>query len=214
MLFSFENDFLVPRSTGLVTKPTIFSPPTVLPSPSPYFLFQVMNGVQTLLVDGYISQTFQSRVAEQYFLNLLKSASVPPHATLSYDGREGYFFFVHSVPPHIPAPLSSPPGSWLLDRGIVNRGTVIPQTMWTPHSDFDRLQHVQKAQLQMPVFFEGEDRRLGISLAASTRRRRPSLLDANHPAPLGHKSSTYIRIAVSMDVIGVCSLAKFVHGEY
>ncbi len=169
---------------------------------------------QTLLIDGYISQTFRSRAAEQYFLNLLKSTSVPPHATLSYAGREGYFFFVHSVPPHIPAPLSSSPGLWLLDRGIVDRGTVIPQGMWSPNSVLDIRKHVEKARLQMPVFFEGEDRRLGISLVASIGGRCHSLLDANHPAPLGQKSSTYIRIAVSMAVIGVCSLAKFVHGEY
>ena len=110
---------------------------------------------QTLLVDGYISQTFRSRAAEHYFLHLLKSASVPPHATLSNAGREGHFFFVHSVPPHIPAPPSSPPRFWLLDRGIVDRGTVVPQKMWNPHSLLDRVQHVQKAQLQMPVFLRG-----------------------------------------------------------
>jgi hypothetical protein len=91
---------------------------------------------------------------------------------------------------------------------------VIPQKMWTPHSVLDRRQHVQRAQLQMPVFFEGEDRKLGISLAASTGSRRHRLLDPNHPAPLGQKSSTYIRIAVSMAVIGVRSLAKFIHREY
>jgi hypothetical protein len=66
----------------------------------------------------------------------------------------------------------------------------------------------------MPVFFEGEDRRVGISLVACTNSRFHNLRDANNPAPLGHKSSTYIRIAVSMTVIDVCSIAKFVHGEY
>ena len=170
--------------------------------------------LQTLLVDGYISQTFRSRAAEQYFLNLLKSTSLPSHVTFSSSEWEGYFFFVHSVPPYIPAPLSSPPGFWLLDRGIVNRGTVVPQKMWSPYSAPDRRQHVEKAQLQKPVFFEGEDRRVGISLVASTDSRFASLRDANHPAPLGHKSSTYIRIAVSIAVIGVCSLTKFVYVEY
>ena len=74
--------------------------------------------------------------------------------------------------------------------------------MWSPHSVLDRRQHVERARLQMPVFFEGEDKRAGISLAASTDKRR-HLLEANHPTPLGQKSSTYIRIAVSMAVIGV-----------
>src|ERR1700691_3851748 len=114
--------------------------------------------LQALLVDGYISQTFQSRAAERYFLNLLKSTYVLPHVALSYAGREGCILFVHSVPPYIPATLSSPPGFWLLDRGIVDRGTVTPQRMWSPHSVLDRRQHVQRAQLQMPVFFEREDR--------------------------------------------------------
>ena len=55
----------------------------------------------------------------------------------------------------------------------------------------------------MPIFFEGEDRRVGISLVASTDSRFHGLRDANHTAPLGDKSSTYIRIAVSMAVISV-----------
>ncbi|KAH9008421.1 hypothetical protein EDB83DRAFT_2587247 [Lactarius deliciosus] len=153
------------------------------------------NDVQTLLVDGYISQTFRSRTAEEYFLNLLKSTAIPPYATLSYAGREGYFFLLNSVPGHNPASLSGPPGIWPLDRSIVDRGTVVPQRMWFPHSALDRRRHVERAQLQMPIFFEGEDRRLGISLTASTGGRRHSLRDANHLAPLGQKSSTYIRIA-------------------
>ena len=61
----------------------------------------------------------------------------------------------------------------------------------------------------MPVFFEGEGRSPGISLVASTDGRCHDLRDANDPAPLGQRWSTYIRIVVSKAVIGVCSLAKF-----
>ncbi|KAF8269724.1 hypothetical protein EI94DRAFT_1724552 [Lactarius quietus] len=170
-------------------------PCTAFPWTFPYLPLQMANLVQTLLVDGYISQTFRSRAAEQYFLNLLKSTSVPSHATLTYSEWEECSFFVQSVPPHIPALLSSPPRFWLLDRGIVDRGTVVPQRIWSPQSASDRRQHVEKAQLQMPVFFEGEDRRVGVSLLSSIDSRCYSLRDANIPAPLGHKSSTYIRIA-------------------
>ncbi|KAH9037703.1 hypothetical protein EDB84DRAFT_1268652, partial [Lactarius hengduanensis] len=148
-----------------------------------------------LLVDGYISQTFRSRAAEEYFLNILKSTAVPSHAIMSYAGKEGYFFFLNSVPRHIPAPLSSPPGICLLDRSIVDRGTVVPQRMWSPHSALDRRRHVERARLQMPIYFEGDDRTLGISLAASTNSRCRSLREGNYLAPLGQKSSTYIRIA-------------------
>ncbi|KAH9029685.1 hypothetical protein EDB85DRAFT_1965508 [Lactarius pseudohatsudake] len=98
-----------------------------------------------------------------------------------------------TVPRHILAPLSGPPGIWLLDCSIVDRGMVVPQMMWSPHSALDRRRHVERAQLQMPIFFEGEDRRLGISqaLAASTRADSRCHIprDANHLAPLAQKSS-------------------------
>ena len=127
-------------------------------------------------------------------------------------GRVLFSSSILSPPPHIP--FSSQRDFWLLDRGIVDRGTVVPQKMWTLHSVLDRRQHVQRAHLRMPIFFEGEDGRLGSSLAESTHSRRLSLRDPNHPTPLGQKSSTYIRIAVSMGMVGVCSCAKFIHGEY
>ncbi|KAH9011528.1 hypothetical protein EDB83DRAFT_2420844 [Lactarius deliciosus] len=151
-----------------------------------------MAGVQTLLVDGYVSQTFRSRAAEQYFLNLLRSTSVPPHTPLSYPGREGNFFFLHSVPSHIPAQHSSPPGRWLLDRGVVTRGTVVPQTLWSPHSAVERRQQVD---LQLPIFFENTDGRLGISLEASVAGQCYSLRDASYPAQLGDRTTTNLRIA-------------------
>jgi hypothetical protein len=176
--------------------------------------FDLTLSLQTLLVDGYISQTFRSRAAGQFFLDLLERTSIPPHMVLSYSGREGHFFFTHSVPSHIPIQHSSPPDCWLLDCGIVDRGTVVPQRMWSPHSALDRARHVVGAQLQMPIFFEGEDRSLGIPLVKSTNGWCNDLRDANHPAPLGPRSSTYIRIVVSKAVICVFSLANFVRGEY
>ncbi|KAN0131212.1 hypothetical protein V8E53_010916 [Lactarius tabidus] len=152
-----------------------------------------MYGTQALLTDGYISQTFQSRPAEQYFLSLLKSSSIPPHTTLSYTSRGGYFFFVNSVPSYIPAPFPNSPSRWLLDRGIMDGGTVVPQTMWSPYSVSDRRQHVEMGKLQMPVFFEGEDGALGFSLAASVDGQC-HFRHADDPAPLSQKTTTHIRI--------------------
>jgi len=150
-----------------------------------------MSGVQTLLVDGYISQTVRSRAAEQYFLNLLKTTSVPPHTPLSYPAREGNFFFLHSVPSHIPAQHSSPPGRWLLDRGVLARGTVVPQTLWSAHTAIDKRQQVD---LQMPIFFEGSDGRLGITLEAAAAGQCYTLRDATYPAQLGEKTKANLRI--------------------
>lgn len=155
--------------------------------------------VQTLLIDGYISQTFLSRASEMYFLNLLKSTSIPTHSTSSNTRREGYFF-VHSVPPHISSRFPSSPGRWLLDRGIVDGGTVVPQVMWSPYSPSHRRKHVEMGKLLMPVFFEVKDRVLGLSLEASVDGQCRVLRDANVPAPLSQKTTTHFRIIVSMAI--------------
>jgi hypothetical protein len=168
--------------------------------PSGLNCFLAFFVVQALLTDGYISQTFQSRPAEQYFLSLLKSSSIPPHTTLSYTSRGGYFFFVNSVPSYIPAPFPNSPSRWLLDRGIMDGGTVVPQTMWSPYSVSDRRQHVEMGKLQMPVFFEGEDGALGFSLAASVDGQC-HFRHADDPAPLSQKTTTHIRIIVSTALV-------------
>lgn len=163
---------------------------------SSYHFFVSFSVLQTLLVDGYISQTFRSRAAEQYFLNLLKSTSVPLYTSSSFPAREGNFFLLHAVPSHIPAQHSSPPGRWLLDRGVVSRGTVVPQTM--THAAFDKRQQVD---FQLPIFFEGSDGRLGISLEASAAGQCYALREANYPTQLGERTTTNIRIAVSVVLI-------------
>ena len=136
---------------------------------------------------------------------MLKSTSIPPyHTTSSNSGKEDcYFFFVYSqaVPPYIPARTPNPPDRWLLDRGIVNGGTVVPQTMWSPKSVTDKRLHVETAELQMPVFFEEKDGGLGLSLGTCRTcidGRCRVLRDPTVPAPLGQKSTTHIRIVVSM----------------
>ncbi|KAI9443117.1 hypothetical protein H4582DRAFT_1808592 [Lactarius indigo] len=65
--------------------------------------------------------------------------------------------------------------------------------MWPP-TGTGRRQHVEGAELQMPIFFENKDGRLGLSLEASIDRRCHVLRHANYPAPLGRKTTTHIRI--------------------
>ncbi|KAH9054249.1 hypothetical protein EDB87DRAFT_1647317, partial [Lactarius vividus] len=74
------------------------------------------------------------------------SSPIPLIEMVSYPDREGHFFL-------------------LLDRTVVNRGTVVPQTMWSPR------QRVEEAALQMPVFFDAQF------------------------VPLGQNSTTHVRIA-------------------
>ena len=84
----------------------------------------------------------------------------------------------------------------------MNGGTVVPQTMWSSHSASDRRQHVEWGKLQMPVFFEDKDQALGFSLEVSVEGQCHILRHANDPAPLGHKTTTHIRIIVSMPLVG------------
>jgi len=149
----------------------------------------------TLLVDGYISQCFNSRAAEGYFLRLLKRDTIPMYKVLSLTGLEGHFFVVDSVPPHISV---SPPSelNGVLDRSLVAMGTAVPQTMWTPSSVEDRTQYMGEAGLQVPIFFEGVDGQLGLSLELAAAGGCHCLTNAQRFAPLGpsEKSVTDIRI--------------------
>jgi hypothetical protein len=80
----------------------------------------------------------------------------------------------------------------------VNRGTVVPQRLFSAHTSFDRRQQVD---LQLPIFFEGSDGRLGISLEASAAGQCYALREASYPTQLGEKTTTNIRIAVSVVLI-------------
>ncbi|KAH9174167.1 hypothetical protein EDB89DRAFT_1849164, partial [Lactarius sanguifluus] len=147
-----------------------------------------------LLAHGYIAHAFRSRRARQFFLHLLKVKSIPQVEILSYPDREGHFFYFDpntSVRGGQPFATSS----WLLDRAVVNRGSVVPQTMWSPHTAIDRRHYVEQAVLQKPIFFEGVDGRLGLPLEAAAAGRCHGLRDAQEFAPLGETRTTQIRIA-------------------
>ncbi|KAI9435641.1 hypothetical protein BJY52DRAFT_1130978, partial [Lactarius psammicola] len=135
-----------------------------------------------LLIDGYIAHTFHSRRAEKYFLHLLKpkSGSIPQVTTLSDPGRESHFFLT--------------PDSRVLDHAVVNRGSVVPQIMWSLPTVAARGWGVTEVVLQMPIFFEGVDGTLGLSLEAAAAGRCHALRNAQEFAPVGHRSTTFIRI--------------------
>jgi hypothetical protein len=117
---------------------------------------------------------------------------------LSFLGIEGHFFVVDPVPSHIPI-RPSPELNGVLDRGLVAMGTAVPQTMWTPSSAAERIQLMKEAELQMPIFFEGVDGKLGISLENTAAGHCHSLVDAQRFSPLGpsQKPVTDIYIRVS-----------------
>ena len=76
-------------------------------------------------------------------------------------------------------------------------GTVVPQMMWSPPSVEDRSWLVGEAELQMPIFFEGPDGKLGISLEAAASGRCDGLINAQELARVGQRSMLNVRILVS-----------------
>jgi hypothetical protein len=70
--------------------------------------------------------------------------------------------------------------------------------MFSAHTAFDKRQQVD---LQLPIFFEGSDGRLGISLEASAAGQCYALREASYPTQLGEKTTTNIRIAVRVDLV-------------
>jgi hypothetical protein len=134
---------------------------------------------------------------------LLKIDKFPKIFPMSFPDREGHHFFIRgSDTGRVIEEISNNP-LWLLDRAFVNRGTLVPQTM--PHTVTDERQHVEEAVLQLPIFFEGTDGRLGLSLEAAAASRCHDLRDAQQFAPLGQTSITHIRIHVGIISRGVIS---------
>jgi len=149
----------------------------------------------SLLVDGYVSRTFQPRRAAQYFLNLLKRDSLPSVEASSLPYRESHFFVVGPITQDVPRqPEGFDTSSRPLDRAIVGRGSVVPQTMWSPHTATEKRLQVEEAVLQMPIFFESVEGILGISLEDVASGRCDALRGAEEYAPLGGKTTTHIRI--------------------
>ena len=80
--------------------------------------------------------------------------------------------------------------------------------MWSPHTITDKRQYVEEALLQLPIFFEGVDGRLGLSLEASAAGRCHGLHNAQQFASLGQKSTTHIRIVVSVVFRGIVRFVR------
>jgi len=139
-------------------------------------------------VDGYISHSFGPKPAERHFSHILKSKAISASYHFGPDGGSFVVVFPNQY-------------SWVLDRGVMGIGTVIPQNLWVPNTVTDRRQHVEEAGLQMPIFFLHTDGRLGLTLEAAVGGRCNTLLNFQSSAPLGPQTTTHIRIGVSEPIL-------------
>ena len=164
-----------------------------------------------LLVDGILAHMFGPQGAALYFTRLLKVDVRSLHPTMSQEWPHAFFITSPTVQNTATAPtlyINRRPAQ-LLDYTIRQVGTVIPQGIWPPgnnnnnnnsNTSADTLARSAKATLlNMPIFIVGMDRvSLGLPLyVAIAEGDRAQLLGAGSPAPIGHGSTTYIRITVS-----------------
>ncbi|KAH9959223.1 hypothetical protein BC827DRAFT_520578 [Russula dissimulans] len=157
----------------------------------------------TLLIDGYISQSFPNKDAEDYICHLLKmNSSALRRSCLAYgkQDRSGVLFLVNAIPmalssivrPYTQGPDGHP--LWILDHSIVRTGTVVPQVLWSPQNVNAFEQYVSDATLQMPIFFTHLDGTLGLSLSDAANGCCQTLCNGREQAQLGGKVTTCIRI--------------------
>ena len=158
---------------------------------------QPLSLTRNFLNDGYISYTFSPQMAEFFLVQLLfkvaNSASIQAIRDASGSGA----YFVFNNPSHYsPPPLTiSGRGAWVLDYDVRPGGSVVPQELWVPQGQVDRLRYVNEAQFRMPVFFVRNDGGLGVPVLNAAAGHM-QLRDVVLPPPLQDKTTAKIRIAV------------------
>jgi hypothetical protein len=166
-----------------------------------------------LLVDSNLAHMFGPEGAALYFARLLKADVRSLHPTMSQEWPHAFFI----TSPTAGASQQAPPTLYinrrpaqLLDYTIRQVGTVVPQAIWPPGNNNNNAsdsptRSAKAASLNMPIFFVGMDRvSLGLPLhVAIAEGDRAPLQGASSPAPIGHGSTTYIRITVSKNILSL-----------
>jgi hypothetical protein len=157
-----------------------------------------------LLVDSNLAHMFGPEGAAIYFARLLKVDVRSLRPAMSPEWPHAFFITTptaeqNSAPPTLY--INRRPAH-LLDYTIRQVGTVVPQGIWPPgNASADSPSRSAKpASLNMPIFFVGTDRiSLGLPLPlAIAEGDRVQLQGGSGPAQIGHGSTTYIRITVSI----------------
>jgi hypothetical protein len=162
-----------------------------------------------LLVDSTLAHMFGPEGAAIYFARLLRVDVRTLQPTMSQEWPHAFFITSPTVQQNAtpPALYINRRPAYLLDYTIREIGTVVPQGIWPPANNNNtsasadtRARSPKGTSLNMPIFFAGTDRiSLGLPLSvAIAEDDRAQLQDASSPAQIGHGSTAYIRITVSI----------------
>ena len=145
-----------------------------------------------LCIDGYISQMFDPRVADEYHVSLLRRE--PGQIQLETDVA-GTGAFLATPPPG----STSGQHGWVVDYAVKDTGPVIRQKLWAPKKSSDKLRWVDHEQLHPPIFFIHKNGRdLGLPLKEAAGGNCMRLRGAEEAAPVGSRAHAQIRINVSL----------------
>lgn len=136
-----------------------------------------MSNYNHLLVDGYISYTFQPEKAKTFFdLLIQQDSSRTPVA--SY-GDYSYRIQVAG-------------GLIILDFAVDRKGTVVPQEMWRPSQSGDQQRYVTSSPKLLPVFFLNTRGFVGLEMGHAYASSLSGLVNAAETAPLGGLTTTHL----------------------
>ena len=159
-----------------------------------------------LLVDSNLAHIFGPEGAALYFACLLRVDMRSLRPTMSQEWPHAFFITSPTAQNAAAAPtlyINRQPAH-LLDCTIHQVGTVVPQRVEPPRNTSAVIssRSAKAASLNMPMFSVGMDRiSRGLPLSVSiVENDRVPLQGAGIPAQIGHSSTTYIRITVSIRV--------------
>ncbi|KZV72759.1 hypothetical protein PENSPDRAFT_649518 [Peniophora sp. CONT] len=145
-----------------------------------------------LTVDGYIAWTFRPPHTH-YYLSYLLGVNATTLQPLFWGNK---LLVAHPAVGHVVPHCNSSDGRplWLIDyKAEVSRGSIVPQTLFIPSGENDRVKI--NIQLQLPIFFVHGDGRVGISLPEAVAGHPTSLVGAHQSAPLGGRSTTHLYLS-------------------
>lgn len=152
-----------------------------------------------ILATGFIAYMFSPQDAHNFLALLLRTPDFLRHYRMSYS--QGVWYIMQNPPYFPPPPPGIPPQSLMLplDYNVCStQGTVVPQRRWTPADEIDVRRYVESATLQLPIYFVNRNGGVGFWLPDILQGRDHDLYHGDRQASLGGKSTTFLRINVSL----------------
>ncbi|KZV72215.1 hypothetical protein PENSPDRAFT_683910 [Peniophora sp. CONT] len=147
-----------------------------------------VDPMATLLTRSCITLTF-GRLQTQAYLSNLLGTSPQSIASMGVSFGSGSNAGAYLVVRGATACIVDYDAAWI--RGA---GSLVPQTLWRPASDLDKVRLVDDAALKLPIWFDVIAGGVGISVADAVDGNRSELCDKDRQVSMNNRATTTIRI--------------------